>query len=71
MSVESLRRQVAEIRAAVGASRGPRHILWLPDDAAKLAEMRRNGVSEGDILAIQWIPESAAEPKGMIDDVGF
>jgi hypothetical protein len=69
MSTESLRRQVDEMKAACGAGRGPKHVLWLPDGAAELAELRRNGVSEGDIMTVQWIPDSASEPKRDYDDV--
>jgi hypothetical protein len=63
MSTESLRRKVDEIKAACGAARGPKHVIWLPEGAAELAELRRNGVSEGDIMAVQWLDPGTPEPK--------
>jgi hypothetical protein len=62
MSVESLRRQVAEIRAAVGASRGPRFTLWLPDDLAKYNALLASGVRESDIMTVKWLDPSTPEP---------
>jgi hypothetical protein len=63
MSTESLRRQVADMKAAARASCGPRHILWLPDGVAKLAALRAAGVPDSDIMTVQWLPDCVPEPK--------